>query len=226
MGEVYPFRQNKDEKTQSYRARFKDDPVIRAMMQTKLKKKVSHKRAKADEVLWYIDGEGHDRYQMMNLLVHLVSEGYSLAEICEDNDFPTLKEVREWCPNHPGFERDLIEAEKVRGEILGEMALQVAMGASNQTVAADKLRYEALSKSAARLNQKYQDKQVVQTEDKTDRMTEEQIRERLVAMVEAHPELAAIITPSLGLKEREGTEVPPDSDAPSDATSSSHREGE
>jgi len=193
MGEVYPFKQNKNERTQSYRARFKDDPVIRAMMQTKLKNKVSHKKAKADEVLWKIDGEGYDRYQMMNLLVHLVSEGYSLAEICEDCDFPTLKEVREWCPNHPGFERDLIEAEKVRGEILDTLALKVAMDSTNQTVAADKLRYEALSKTAARLNSKFQDKQVVQTEDKTAHMTEEQITERLRAMMEANPELSDII---------------------------------
>ncbi len=225
MGEVYPFRQNKDERTQSYRARFKDDPVIRAMMQTKLKKKVSHKKAKAEEILWTIDGQGYDRYEMMNLLVHLVSEGYSLAEVCEDNDFPTLKEVREWCPNHPGFERDLIEAEKVRGEILDTLALKVAMDSTNQTVAADKLRYEALSKTAARLNSKFQDKQVVQTEDKTGQMTEDQIRERLMAMMDANPELAEIIAPSLGLKVKEGAEAP-SVDAPSSATSSSHQEGE
>ena len=152
MGNIHPLVQNQKERTQRYRAMFKDDPVQRAMMQTKLRKKMEAKRAKAEEVLWTIDGKGHDRYDMMNLLVHLVSEGYSLVEICEDNDFPSLMEVRSWMPNHPSFERDFLDAEKIRGEILGEQALRVAMDSTGHTVAADKLRYEALSKAAARLN--------------------------------------------------------------------------
>lgn len=214
MGEVYKFVQNKEERKQSYRARFKDDPVTRAIMQTKLNKKLSNKRAKADEVLWHIDGKGYDRYEMMNLLVHLVSEGYSLAEICEDADFPSLKEVREWCPNHPAFERDLVEAEKVRAEVLDAAALMFAMSDSRD-VARDKLRYEALSKTAARLNPKFQDKQVVQTEDKTRDWTEDQIIERLRAMLDAHPELASIILPTL---EKKGeTEASPQS-GPSEFT--------
>ncbi len=197
MGNVHPLVQNARERDQRYRALFKDDPVVRAIMQTKLKKKMANKRAKAEEILWRIGGEEYDRYKMMNLLVHLVAEGYSLAEICGDSDFPSLKEVREWCPNHPGFERDMLEAEKVRGEILGEQALRVAMDSTGPTVAADKLRYEALSKAAARLNARYQDKQIVQTEDATGKMTEDQIAERLRAMMEASPELAEIIRPTL-----------------------------
>ncbi len=197
MGEIYPLVQNKDERKQRYRATFKDDPTIRAIMMTKLRKKMSNKRAKAEEVLWRIDGKGYDRYEMMALLVHLVSEGYSLVELCEDNDFPGLMEARSWMPNHPSFERDLLEAEKIRGEILGEEALRIAVAPEDRNPQSNKLRYEALSKAAARLNSRYQDKQVVQTEDKTNQLTEEQTIERLRAMMDANPELAEIIRPAL-----------------------------
>lgn len=206
MGQVYPLVQNKDERKQRYRATFKDDPTIRAIMLTKLRKKMSNKRAKADEVLWHVDGKGYDRYDMMALLVHLVSEGYSLVELCEDGDFPSLMEVRSWMPNHPSFERDLLEAEKIRGEILGEQALRIAIDPEDRNPQSNKLRYEALSKAAARLNARYQDKQIIQTEDKTNHMTEEQIAERLRAMMEASPELAEIISQVLEMKE--GAEAP------------------
>lgn len=207
MGQVYPLVQNKEERKQRYRATFKDDPTIRAIMLTKLRKKMHNKRAKAEEVLWRIDGKGYDRYDMMALLVHLVSEGYSLVELCEDSDFPSLIEVRSWMPNHPSFERDLLEAEKIRGEILGEQALRIAIDPDDRNPQSNKLRYEALSKAAARLNSRYQDKQIIQTEDKTSQMSEEQIAERLRAMMEASPELAEIISPVLEMKR--GTEVPP-----------------
>lgn len=200
MGNIHPLVQNKEERKQSYRARFKEDPVTRAMMFTKLRKKMDSKRAKADEVAWHIDGKGFDRYDMMNLLVHLVSEGYSLVELCEDGDFPSLMEVRSWMPNHPSFERDLLEAEKIRGEILGEEALRIAVTPDDRNPQSNKLRYEALSKAAARLNSRYQDKQIIQTEDKTNQLSEEQIMERLRAMMDASPELAEIIRPTLEMK--------------------------
>lgn len=200
MGKVHPFVQDKEERAQGFRANFKYDPVIRASMFTKLHNKIANKKAKSEEILWHIDRKGYDRYDMMNLLVHLVSEGYSLVEVCEDGDFPGVHEVRSWYGNHPSFQRDLEEAEKTRGEILGEAALQVAMTTTNHTVASDKLRYEALSKAAARLNERYQDKQIVKTEDQTNRMTDEQIRERLQSIMDANPELAEIINPILSNK--------------------------
>ncbi len=212
MGNIHPLVQNKDERKQSYRARFKEDPVTRAMMFTKLKKKMNSKKARAEEILWHIDGKGFDRYDMMNLLVHLVSEGYSLVELCQDGDFPSLMEVRSWMPNHPSFERDLLDAEKVRGEILGEEALRIAVDPEDRNPQSNKLRYEALSKAAARLNSRYQDKQIIQTEDKTNQLSEEQIMERLRAMMDASPELAEIIRPTLEMKE--GAEAPPLSESP------------
>lgn len=177
--------------------------MIRASMFTKLHNKMANKRASAEEILWHIDDKGYDRYDMMALLIHLVSEGFGLVEICDDGDFPSLHEVRSWYGNHPSFQRDLEEAEKTRGEILGENALQLALASTNHTVAADKLKYEALSKAAARLNDKYQDKQVVKTEDATSRMTDEQIRERLRSIMEANPDLASVIRPILTEKTEE-----------------------
>lgn len=137
------------------------------------------------------------RYEVMEYIIDMVSQGHSLPSIVQwhidECPFPTVAEIRTWCKMHPDFERELLEADRSRGEHLGELALDVVMEAPDEEdPRKTKLKHEALSKHAARLNQRYQDKQVQQVEDVTANMTREDLLNRLKSLASKHKEVETL----------------------------------
>lgn len=95
-----------------------------------------------------------------------VAAGKSLPSIVDENRavrFPSLFTLRRWVSSDPAFNAAFKEAKLIRGERLGEQALDEAVNAVESNAKSAKLKHEALSRHAARLNPDYQDKQVVET---------------------------------------------------------------
>jgi len=155
-----------------------------------------HKQSKlnestdAKEKRFLVAGDYVDRYDCMEYLVAMVSEGSRLSDLCKEDEMPTLREVAHWRKWHAEFEREMKLAESCRGLRSGERAEKLAEDATNDDNAAIvKLKYEALSKTAARLNADFQEKKIIQTEDITNKMSYEQIAEEIKALTKQFPAL-------------------------------------
>ncbi len=191
-----------------------------------------HEQAKADEVLWVVDGREYNRFGMMELLIALVSAGGDEVEICGDAEFPSLAEVRSWFKWHPDFRIAMESAKEIRGEILGEKGLKVLMDVGRdesgkcvpfdpQEVTLAKAQRDALASHAARLNPDYVEKKVFEhREPIADRSIDE-----LIAMnkqlLKQHPALREIIKDSIVIDVEEVADernAEPDSDGPQESS--------
>ena len=168
-------------------------------------RRIKERKMEANNIEWVVDGRSFNRYKMMDYIVTRIASGESLPEICSDPNMPSMLEVYGWADNHPAFVKEMNRAEEVRGHILGEKALQVALDTDRENVSADKLKFEALSKAAARLNSKFQDKQVVEQKDEYASMTPEQVRDRIKRMIAADPNLASFV-PAGMLEDRQSAQ--------------------
>ncbi len=196
----YSFVQDERQKANSYNARLPTrEPWVMARMMTRHLNSIRNAKKVADDFLWEIDGKPYNRYKMMELLVLMVGEGIALADICEDERFPSLAEVRGWEKNHPQFVEDMQLADAVRGEKLIERALRVTtelddkedLGANDIKKAS--LQHEALTKHAAYFNKKFTPKAVQQVEDITPRLNEEQAKQRLMAIIRDNPSIGEAV---------------------------------
>lgn len=169
-----------------------------------------HKRAKfreseaADEKIFTLEGQPADRYDVMLYLVALVSEGMNLVDLCNQEGMPTLLEVKRWKKWHATFAKELEEANECRGDRLGEESLSIAAEAPNDytNAALVKFKAETLAKSAARLNNEYQEKKLIETRDITDNQSYDQLLARYHALVKQFPELATL-SDSTGITDAE-----------------------
>lgn len=166
-------------------------------------RQVKERKMEANQTEWVLDGKPFNRYKMMDYIITRVANGEPLTAICDEDGMPSMLLVYSWFDNHPEFMKAMQRAEEVRGHRLGEEALRVATGTDRVNVAADKLKYEALSKAAARANQRFQDRIVQQNIDEYANMTEEQIRQRISRMLEANPTLAEVVA-----RHPSGPEIP------------------
>lgn len=164
---------------------------------------------------WMIQGKARNRYWVMENIVSRVAAGESLPSICRSEEYPSIQQVYAWFKCHPDFEKVYREAEEVRGHLLGEQALEIALTTDRENVAADKLKIETLSKFAARANNRFQDKAVQQNIDEYSTMTSEQIKQRIKALLAANPELTTS-TPG-SLQDAQGTALPSLASAPIEA---------
>lgn len=203
---TYPWRPSAKQLKKSYEVRlaaqFGNDRAKEKL--AAYNRQVKERKMEANMTEWEIDGRKFNRYKMMDFLVTRIANGESLPQVCGDPGMPSMLLVYSWFDNHPEFSKAMQRAEEVRGHLLGEQALLVATGTDRVNVSADKLKFEALSKAAARSNIRYQDKQVVQQQDEYANMTEEQVRQRIIRMVEANPALAEVVAkhpslPEIGL---------------------------
>ena len=159
---------------------------------------------------WVVAGHSFNRYKMMNFIVARTANGELLSEVCSEDGMPSVMQVYSWFENHPEFERQFRLAEMARGYMLGDEVERIARGTDRENVSADKLKTEVLSKAAARLNPKFQDKQLVEQRDEYQSMTREQILERIKRMVEANPDLSAALPAAMqpALEMQEPIDVP------------------
>ena len=202
----YPYRLNADElkklRQLKYFAQF--GGLKEKQDFSEYKKKLKARRMEPGKEEYYIDGQRMSRFQLMDYIVKRVQAGESLPKVCapyekidEDHEritgMPDIGIIYKWKKMHPDFAKALKEAEEVRGHILGEEALEIAMTAKESESRSAKLKVETLLKFAARTNPLFQDKTVVETRDEYSQMTKEQLVQRAKAMLAADPELAAIM---------------------------------
>jgi hypothetical protein len=87
--------------------------------------------------------------------------------------------VYRWFKNYPEFEEDFRAAELAGGHSLGDRALMTAMLCTEpEEVPVAKLKYEAMSKRAAQMNQKFQDKQVFRAETDIKTLSETELMQK------------------------------------------------
>ena len=191
----YPYKTSKKDLAKSYELR-----LAAQFGNRKSKEKLwaynrrrKERRMEANKIEWEVNGLKFNRYKMMSFIVARTANGERLSDICDDPEMPSVMQVYKWFENHPDFEKEFRMAEQVRGHLLGDEVERIARGTDRENVSADKLKTEVLSKAAARLNPRFQDKVQTQVVDEYGSMTPDQIRDRISRMIQANPELATAI---------------------------------
>jgi len=133
--------------------------------------------ALADE--WVINGISHSRQDIMYKVLDWVSEGNPLKMFSEQPGAPAVGTIYKWFKNHPDFEKDFRAAEEASGHILADKALTEVMHLTDkEEVQVVKLRYDALTRRAAQMNQRFQDKQVFRQEEDVKSLSDEELKRR------------------------------------------------
>lgn len=164
-------------------------------------RRIKERKMEANKSEWKVEGHCFNRYKMMDFIVSRVANGESLPKVCESEEMPSMLIVYGWFDEHPDFEKAYRRSEEVRGHLLGEEALQTALDTDRENVVADKLKFDALSKAAARSNQRFQDKVVTKIEDEFANLSETQIREKIARILSSNPELASLVPAGLSLSQ-------------------------
>lgn len=160
-------------------------------------------KAQAADRVFSIGGKMVTRYAIMETIIQLTYEGFSLPQILDaeagdpEDILPTPAEVNRWFTIHPDFKASFVEAEKYRAEKLSSDAIEAVLyvgadkekGATRDDIAHAKLIKDTLIEQAAFLNDKFQTKTKQQIENITDNMSESQLMERLAALLDANPDL-------------------------------------
>lgn len=192
---VYKFHTSKKQLQKSYEIRLaaqfggpKEKRRLRAYNRAQKERKME-----AGVNLWVVNGKPLNRYKMMEWIVSQTAAGELLSDLCKKANMPSMLQVYAWFDNHPEFETQYRRAERARGHLLGDEVERTARNTDRENVSADKLKCEILGKAAARLNERFQDKAVVQNQDDYSKLSIEQIRERIKRMVENNPELTSVL---------------------------------
>ena len=151
------------------------------------------KSADADR---YVVGETVlTRFQFMEYLCWCVSEGRTLSKLCTGlHGTPTMIEITKWRQWHPDFDHDLQVAEKIQASVLADEALDIARDvmADKDELAKAKFQHKALMERAALQDEKFRQKQVIQTED-LNKKDETEIKRQLVMMLQNNPKILDIL---------------------------------
>lgn len=141
--------------------------------------KIKQERKAAMEETWVLNGQGYTRRQIMEKVIDWIADGNPLKMFCDQSGAPTIGTVYRWFKNHPDFEKDFYLAEAAGGHALGDRALIEALQATEKDdVPVAKLRYDALVRRAAQMNQKFQDKQVFRQEEDIKSISEDELIRR------------------------------------------------
>ena len=163
---------------------------------------------KADDPSFRFNGMDLNRYQMMELVIRLTYEGYSLPSImddvpCEDDVFPIPGEVMAWMEMHPDFEAAYKRAEKYRAECLADESLKIVRAAKDQKTPAGmidknfvsyaKLASDTCLQQASFLSEKFQTKTQVKQETKVSELPEDQAKSQLAKLL-SDPDLKKLFS--------------------------------
>lgn len=197
----FPAKLTTSERKSSYRARLDAnmDETVRKQIFSRYRNAIEKEKCAADEKVWHIDGMLMNRYELMEYISIMVAEGLDKVKLTKQEGWPTLSQVEAWYKRHPDFRVAMDNAERLRGAILGESAVDEVMSAEPHTAGLAKIRAETLGKAAARMNSKYQDKQVIETTDISELMNRDQIEDKIRSLHERYPALK-----KLGMKMETG----------------------
>lgn len=136
---------------------------------------------------WSINGVEHSRQDIMFKVLDWITDGNTLKMFCEQPGAPSVGTIYKWFKNHPEFERDFKTAEESAAHIMADKALTDVLHLEDrEQVAVAKLQYDALTRRAAQMSQKFQDKQVFRQEEDIKSVSDEELkrrREELMAKV-------------------------------------------
>lgn len=148
-------------------------------------KRIEVTKKMAHEEMWNINGMNYTRQAIMKKIVDWVSDGNPLKMFCDQPGAPSIGKVYYWFKNYPEFHDDFRVAEEAGGHSLGDRALMTAMYVTNaEDVPAAKLKYDAMVRRAAQMNQRFQDKQVFRAETDVKTLSEAELNERRNQLLE------------------------------------------
>lgn len=136
------------------------------------------RRDAATEV-WTINGVEHSRPDLMFRITDWVAEGNSLKMFCDQPGAPSVGTIYKWFKNYPEFERDFRASEEAGAHIMADKALlEVLHTNEREDVPIVKLKYDALTRRAAQMSQKFQDKQVFRQEEDVKSVSDDELKRR------------------------------------------------
>jgi len=136
-------------------------------------------RRDAQADTWTINGAHYNRQDIIYKVLDWITEGNSLKMFCEQVGAPSIGTIYKWFKNHPEFERDYRLAEEAAAHIMSDKALlEVVHLTEREDVPVVKLRYDALTRRAAQMSQKFQDKQVFRQEEDIKSVSDDELRRR------------------------------------------------
>lgn len=170
----------------------------------RFKAAMAKEKLAADELCWEIDGFKYNRYEVIKMILGMVAEGYTLAEVCRFPGYPPLWMVRDWERMNAGFKNDLKFAEQTMAELRYQESIDIVMEAEDHNNAKlVQLKSEAQAKLAAMTDSKWNAKQQIQVEDTTAPKDIDDVKKRLENWAKANPEVAAKMMPELHAKMQE-----------------------
>jgi hypothetical protein len=148
-------------------------------------KRIEVTKTMAYEEKWNINGVDYTRQAIMKKIIEWVSDGNPLKMFCDQPGAPSIGKVYYWFKNYPEFHDDFRAAEEAGGHSLGDRALMTAMYVTSpEEVPAAKLKYDAMVRRAAQMNQRFQDKQVFRAETDVKTLSESELNERRNLLLE------------------------------------------
>ena len=154
----------------------------------------------AYKTLFRIDGEDWTKLEVMERICQEIAGGASLMQACRVPGMPSPRSVMAWAKADGGFKSQLEDAEQVRGQVLAEGAIELAMAVSDPKDAPMvKIQVEAHKWMASKLNVKFSDRQVIEHKHELESVPTDELQARLKAALAAHPELLAQAA-ALGVK--------------------------
>ena len=186
----FPVKLTEKERESSETARFgKYDPATAKMVVTKHRESLKKAKADAVEKVWSIDGDPSNRYEVMQYLVSMVSEGVRLPQLCDADGMPPLIEVRRWFKRHPDFKAALDEAKEAMAERYVDHAMNILQEAEPDRTGLAKAESELAMKMAGMMSEEFKEKKIIQTEDISHTWTEAQILARMRVLTDSDPAL-------------------------------------
>lgn len=136
-------------------------------------------RRDAAAEFWSINGVEHSRQDIMFKVLDWITDGNTLKMFCEQPGAPSVGTVYKWFKNHPEFDKDYRTAEESAAHIMADKALSDVLNlADKEEVPVAKLKYDALTRRAAQMSQKFQDKQVFRQEEDIKSISDDELRRR------------------------------------------------
>lgn len=190
LDRVYPAKLSEKERETSEAVRFgKYNPTQSKAIIGRHREAIKKAKAEAVERVWEIDGKPANRYEVMEYLVTMVSEGVRLPQLCDQEGMPMLIEVRSWFKRHPDFKTKLEEAKEALAERYVDQAHTVLQEADSDRTGLAKAESELCMKMAGMMSEEFKEKKIIQTEDISHTWTEAQILARMRVLTDSDPNL-------------------------------------
>jgi hypothetical protein len=151
----------------------------------------------ARDPIYRIGDEWVNRYQFMDYLVWTVSENkFLLKDICQGKDgMPSMMEVIRWRDLHPDFDHALRVADRAQAAIFADKATEeIEKVTDKDEVPVAKLKSQYFMKRAALGDERFRDKQVIQTQD-LDKRDEHEMKRQLFNILMSKPGLIPNLEP-------------------------------